>query len=313
MNAVRGSDPLSKLEHRGLRYFAVAVEFESVSLAADHLGISQPALSKAISRLENDLGTTLLQRVRGGVRPTEAGRLVLDYASRSQREVADLMGELTKLRTGSGGSLRVGATADWIEGILPNALVALRAREDDFDAQVSVLASNRLQEALREGTIDLYFGPTMAEEHTPEFDFQTLATDWSRVYAGPGNRVFDEPLESLADLLERPWILTRPDTFMRRSLIRLFAAHGLPAPRPVLSSNSVTLLTELTSQGDFLTFLSDIAAHPFGNTTLQRVPLDAARAQRQKGVVTRKGEQLSPMHEALVDAVKVLLVSLEEP
>lgn len=301
------ADTVSKLEHRGLRYYAAAVEFESISLAADHLAISQPALSKAIARLESDLGTALLERGRGGVRPTEAGRLVLDYAERVQRDLSGLLGELGQLQSGAGGALRIGATADWVESILPRALVTLQRERAELDTTVTVLASNRLQEALREGAIELYFGPTAEEEFTPGLHFETFATDWTGVYGGPGHPVIESPPHDLAALLDYPWILTRPDTFMRRTAIRLFAARGLPPPRPTLESNSVPLLVELAASGRFLTFLSDISARPYGDTRLVALPMAGARLPRAKGVVTRESEPLSPVHQALVDAVRTQL------
>ncbi len=297
------STGITKLENRAIRYLATAVEFGGISLAADHFGVSQPALSKAISRLEADLGVELLQRGQGA-RPTEAGEMVLRYALQTRRDLAELLSGLQKLRTGRGGVLRVGATQDWAQEVLPSALLELRERFGDVSATMTIGASNRLPELLREKSIDLYFGPIADEEVLQELHCEVFMRDWVDVYAERDNPIHGLRLAGLAELRAFPWGLPGPDTFIRRSFVRLFAAAGLAPPTPVVTSNSVALIAQVAARGGFLTYLSEIAAEQFGQGLLRRVDLPVARTPRRRGAVVRAGAQLTPLQRSFVDIAR---------
>ena len=66
------------METRHLRYFLAVVDHGSVSRASDWLGIAQPALSQALTRMEKDLGVRLFERSRQGTTPTPAAQAILE-------------------------------------------------------------------------------------------------------------------------------------------------------------------------------------------------------------------------------------------
>jgi DNA-binding transcriptional LysR family regulator len=98
-----------------LRYFMVAARFEHFGRAADELGISQPALSRSISRLEEECGGELFQRAGRGICLNDNGRLLL---RRVERMLAELEDARRKLRE-RGAKLHRGA-----ERAAPRALVS---------------------------------------------------------------------------------------------------------------------------------------------------------------------------------------------
>ena len=117
-------------------YFAAAVEAGSITRAAIRLGISQPAISRRIAALEQEMGATLLDRHGTGIVPTEAGQLVLAHAREIQRRLDTLRDELAALRTTPGGEVRLGMTPAMAEAVgailvgrlrreFPNVLVSL--------------------------------------------------------------------------------------------------------------------------------------------------------------------------------------------
>ncbi|MGH7055408.1 MAG: LysR family transcriptional regulator, partial [Stellaceae bacterium] len=75
------------VELRSLGYFVRIAELGSITRAAAHLRLAQPALSRHVQRLEAELGTSLVTRAHRGVRLTEAGGKLLENAQRSLREV----------------------------------------------------------------------------------------------------------------------------------------------------------------------------------------------------------------------------------
>ena len=88
-------------------------------------------------------------------------------------------------------------------------------------------------------------GPIVDDELLPEFDREVFMQDWVDVYADRGNEIHAMQLSGLADLRTFPWGLPGPDTFIRRTFVRMFAAAGLPAPNPIVTSNSVALIAQV--------------------------------------------------------------------
>src|SRR5436189_6334704 len=96
------------LNHLALLH-AVAAE-GSVSKAADRLMVSQPAISKQLRALEREVGTPLFDRLPRGVRPTQAGALLADYARRIFALAGEAEDRLAELRGLERGELRIGAS-----------------------------------------------------------------------------------------------------------------------------------------------------------------------------------------------------------
>src|ERR1043166_4486864 len=79
--------PLRPMELRSLSYFVRIAELGSITRAAAHLRLAQPALTRHVQRLEEELGTALFTRANRGVRLTEAGEKLLESAMRILRDV----------------------------------------------------------------------------------------------------------------------------------------------------------------------------------------------------------------------------------
>ncbi|MCP5112581.1 MAG: LysR family transcriptional regulator, partial [bacterium] len=97
------------MEFSPLRVFLVVANERSFSRAAGKLGRTQPAVSLAIQRLENELEEKLIDRSAKELLLTDAGRIVLDYARRFENLQGDLDNALAELRDNSAGRLIIGA------------------------------------------------------------------------------------------------------------------------------------------------------------------------------------------------------------
>lgn len=123
--------------------------------AARTLGVSQPALSAAMRRLEDEVGAALLDRTGRGVSPTAAGRAFLALAQDAVRAAdgaARAVRELTGLQT---GSIRVGGGATAAAYVLPRAVHALRARHPGLRFYVREAGSTQVAAAVISGELDV--------------------------------------------------------------------------------------------------------------------------------------------------------------
>lgn len=150
------------MEFRQLRYFLAIVDAGSVSAASRRIHIAQPALTRQMKLLEEDLETQLFERHSRGISLTMTGRALVEYAEELLGRHDELKGKLTALGRGMTGrlSLAVTVTHLWMPQV--SALLRdFRQRYPSVAMEVAPLLSGPQLERLREGTLDaglLYLG-----------------------------------------------------------------------------------------------------------------------------------------------------------
>ena len=98
------------MELRSLGYFVRIAELGSITRAASHLRVAQPALTRQVQRLEDELGVALFTRVNRGVRLTEAGQKLLESATRILRDVERTGDEIRAQDAHPSGKIILGVT-----------------------------------------------------------------------------------------------------------------------------------------------------------------------------------------------------------
>jgi DNA-binding transcriptional LysR family regulator len=167
-----------------LRTLVAVVDLRSFTKAAQSLGITQPAVSAQIKRLQGLLGSELLDKSAPGVALTSAGELVVSYARRLlslNDQILDLAGSRTAAKT-----MRIGATGDFTADGIPRGLTYARARWPELRFEVYSANVDVLLRDLREGDCDLAVwvsatGPALDTRH-----YWTEPLVWVR---GPGTQL----------------------------------------------------------------------------------------------------------------------------
>ena len=145
------------MEHREMEYVIVIAQERNLSKAAERLFISQPALSRFLVKLENDLGTPLFERKNRQYFPTMAGELYLDTAREIVRLQQQFNAELKSLIQTSRGVISMGITPGRGHTILPHVLPAFREYFPDYEIQVHEENVDTLEQYLMNGTIEVAF------------------------------------------------------------------------------------------------------------------------------------------------------------
>ena len=155
---------------RQLRAFATIVDSGGFARAADHLHLSQPALSRQIHALESDLGLALFDRIGRRVQLTPQGEDLLRRSRRLLAE-ADALGERARaLKGGETGILRIGATPQVIENLLAGFLTRYRSRHPGVEVHLVEDGGARLRGRLEAGEVHLSITPV----GDPRFDGRLL-------------------------------------------------------------------------------------------------------------------------------------------
>src|SRR3989442_5915684 len=146
-----------RMELRHLRYFIAVAEEENVSRAALKLHVSQPALSRQIRDLENELGFLLLERSAKSVRLTEAGRAFLIEARAVLQRAEDAVKAARTIARGGAGELHVGYAPSLTARILPQTLRAFQAESATVRVKLHDLSTEEMLAGLREGKLQMAF------------------------------------------------------------------------------------------------------------------------------------------------------------
>lgn len=143
------------MELRSLQYFVRIAELGSITRAAAHLHLAQPALTRHVQRLEEELGVALFTRANRGVRPTEAGQRLLESALRILRDVERTGDEIRAQDAQPSGRIILGVTPTLCPVLVPELFADMRRNYPRVALKVVHAGMVRLEEFLIDGRVDV--------------------------------------------------------------------------------------------------------------------------------------------------------------
>lgn len=233
------------MDLRTMRYMMAIAEHGHMTRAAGALGVSQPALSAAVARLEEELGAALFHRTGRGVAPTDAGRVFLEHAGntlRAAEQAAEAVRELIGLET---GSIRVGAGATAAGYLLPEAIRAVQREHPGLRFTIREAGSAAVAEGVISGELDLGI-VTLPIEHPRAEDLMVVRTipDELRLIVPPGHRLSGKKSFRWEDLQGEPVVAFEAGSAVRRRIDDAAAAHGV-ALRVVMELRSIESIVQM--------------------------------------------------------------------
>ena len=152
------------MELRHLRYFVAVGSDGNFRKAAERLHVSQPALSKQISDLEEELGVRLLDRHSRGARLPASGRALFDEAREILERVEKATAQARDCERGVSGVFRLGQIGFLASSFLPQALATFREEYPKVDVKIHEMLPQEQIESLESGKIDLGIAPALDSE-----------------------------------------------------------------------------------------------------------------------------------------------------
>jgi DNA-binding transcriptional LysR family regulator len=252
---------------RQLEYLVTAIDCRSIAGAAEKLNVSQPTISVAISKLEDQIGTQLLLRHHSqGVTPTGSAENILHSARSLLAHATDLQRQAMAAGTAVAGELRLGSFVTLAPAFLPGLIQALHDRFPDIRLQLSEGTQEFLLDGLYAGRLDQVL---MYDLGLPEDIRSVQLTEMSPYVALPASHPLSAHTEiALADLISEPMILLDVPP-SREYFLGLFRSQGL-TPTIAYSSPSLELVRGLVGRGLGYSLL---ATRPQGDTTYDGQPL----------------------------------------
>lgn len=288
------------MDTQNLRAFILVAEGGSFSEAADKLHLTQPAVSKRIAQLEEQLDTPLFDRIGRTVSLTEAGKALLPHArtvelelAAAERSVRDLDGEVA-------GKLRL-ATSHHI-GLhrLPPVLSQFTQQFDAVQVDIDFMDSEQAYELTLRGEVELSI-VTLAPTEQPHLVTRTIWNDPLDFMVQSGHPLTERKTLDLKTLSKHPAILPGLNTYTGQIVESLFEQRGLPL-NVSLATNYLETIRMMASIGLGWTVLP----RTMRDNTLVSLPLRDGRLQRSLGVVYHEGRSLSRAAQAFISVLEAL-------
>ncbi len=239
------------MELRHLRYFVAIGEEQHYGRAARRLRVAQPALSRQIQDLEEELGFTLFDRLPRGVKLSSAGTLFLEDARRILQEVGDAAARAARVANGRSGTLRIGFTENscW-RGVVPESFRRFRELQPDAELQLQPSASVEQIEAIRSGRLDAGFVNFMPKSDA-DLDQLLVARQHVELAAPTGHPLTKLKNIRLRDLTDAPfiWFPRWPSPAFYDRMMHECYRGGLKSPRIVQEGTNEATILSLVSSG----------------------------------------------------------------
>jgi DNA-binding transcriptional LysR family regulator len=239
------------MELRHLRYFMVVGEEQHYGRASRRLRVAQPALSRQIQDLEDELGFKLFDRLPRGVKLSAAGRLFLEDTRRILQDVSEATARAARVARGQSGTLRVGfaENASW-HGVVPDSFRRFRERQLEAELQLQPVASLEQLDAIRSGRLDAGFLNFMPKAD-PDLDQLLVAIQHVALAVPKRHRLTKLKKLRLRDLADVPivWFPRKAGPALYDAIMEECYRGGLKAPRIVQEGFNEATILSLVSTG----------------------------------------------------------------
>lgn len=276
---------------RELQHFAAVAEAASFAKGAEACGLTQPAISRSISRLEDALGVQLLERTTHYVRLTPFGETALAEARAILDRVAGLKNLAAQATTPLASQLRIGVIPTLCPYLLPHILPALGRAHPELAPSITEAQTDELIAALTQREIDtaLLALPVPAANVSAHPLF--AEPFW---FAAPrGHPLVGADTVADADLVGEPILLLAEGHCFREQALDVCRSTGAdPTGLPDVTATSIETLVQLVRTGTGSTLVPALAVPAIQSQTQEVAlrPVSGARTQRRIALVHRAGD-----------------------
>jgi len=290
------------MQLKDLQSFRIVAELGNLHSAADVLGVTQPALSKAIQRLETSLGVRLFERTPRGVALTAIGQALYARNLRLGQMVDDMRQEVQDLKTGQSGELRIGTVPAVVESVVTPVLASFLGAPRAVRFQAHVQLSGVLMHQLETGALD--FAIAAVQPQTPAaLSCVPLGEQQSFVVARKGHPLLRRPF-TLQDMAAQAWALPPSNIALRAWVESMFADAGIEMPAAFLQTDaSPAVFAPLVRASNLLTVMTADSLGANTGVGLAALPAPAPVWALQIGLFWRRNAYFSAVMKDFRDRV----------
>ena len=290
------------IENKHLRSFLQVLDLGSFSKAARSLNIAQPALSQHVQRLEEQLGTRLLDRGARGVTPTADGR---KFGQRA-RDILSLVDGAERLFQTSDqdliGDVRLGLPGSVCPVLAPELLLQARAKFPGVSLIITEMMSGDLAELLRAGRVDA--AVLFNVQETDDYTSEPLLIEKMHLIGPPDMPLLQSGRVQADDLRRIELVGTYPPHGLRLLLERWSSEFGVPLTFR-FEADAPSVLVRLAARGDCFTIVSKAAiAHEIATGVIAAAEVHTPSIERLGCFCSSKRVPRNRARDAMVDLIR---------
>lgn len=283
--------------------FNCVAEKENISHAAKQLYISQPAVSKAISSLEENLNVVLFIRSSRGVKLTEEGRLLYEHTRNAFQTIQQAEESIKKINELGIGHLKIGASTTLCKYLLLPYLKAFVRQNPHIKITIESQSTYHTLKRLEKNTLDI--GLVAKPENEKAFQFYSLGGIEDIFVATPDYldnlklREHDSDVFSTANIM-----LLDPENVTRKYINQYFLENQIE-PNHILEVTNMDLLIEFAKTGlGIACVIKEFVLPELENGTLLQIPLKVPVNKREVGFTYHKNSFLSDSMKKFLDFIQ---------
>ena len=244
---------------QAIEQFIAVIDAGSIRGAARNLDISQPALTRALQQLEEELGVQLMNRSGRGVTPTAVGSAFLSRARVAEAELRKAAEEAKKTVGDSTRLLALGVSPVGASLLLPELATTLKKLHPTTRMRILETTPSALLSLVRDEVMDLAVTQRTRIHLDAGMDYRPLAEVQMRLAVRPGhpllnklNKLGKRVPSTLVDLVPASWLYMTAHDSSDDIVSRSFIASGLPVPLPAVHCGSYFVALELIASTDMV-------------------------------------------------------------
>lgn len=282
-----------------LRSLIAVAEHRAITGAARALFVTQPALSRRLQQLEEEMGAKLLERSRKGVVLTEAGRIVVDEA-KAIVERYGRMRELVRARTSlQSGLVRLGGGATAVSFLVPQAIAQFQKQYPGVRFEVREQGSRDVETDVKSERLEL--GIVTLPTHTSEFDVRPLRRDRIVLVAAKTHPIAQKKRVDVRDLAGQGLVGFEAGSAIRQLIDASLREAGVEM-NVQMELRSIAAIVGMVASTQSLAFVSRLGVE--GHVGVRIVEVRGLNIQRRMGVISKLGRPLSAAARAFSAMLK---------
>lgn len=282
-------------------FYTVAC-YKSISRAAEVLYISQPAISKAIMKIEKDTGVVLFSRNSRGVTLTDEGEVLFEYIQRAMNEISIAERLLTRLKKKEAGAIKVGVSTTLCRYFLIPILKGFIEQYPHIQIKIINKTTLETLELLDEGKIDL--GIVSCAPYCEGYNITELSEIQDVFVCGKGYLEMNGITEATDIFSRSNLMLLEEDNISRKYIDQYFIQNNIEV-KPEIEISTMDLLIEFAKIGLGVTcVIKDFIQNELTEGSLVEIPITPSIPKRTIDIVYNKKLLLSIAAQTLHDYIE---------
>lgn len=280
------------MELRQLRYFIEVAEREHMTEAAENLNVAQSAVSYQMTKLEEELGVKLLERVGRNIQVTQIGKIFLQYVKSSLKTLDEAKEKIDEYLDPQAGTIKIGYPTSLSRYWLPTVISAYKNDVPNVNFHLRQGSYANLIDSVKNGEIDLAFlGPVPL--NVAELETKVLFMENIVALIPSQHPLADAKSISLSDLRTDPFVLFPNGYILRKLAVEACREAGFE-PEITSEGEDMDALKGLVSAGIGVSLLPESTFYDSVPRFTVKVPILAPKAVRTVGVIIPKHRELPP-------------------